>query len=388
MAVAAFIEILDEFAPLAIAAVCAWILSFANARVPNPSIFGWHPFSFLHHDFDSWIDDVVRWGTGFLGHMESTTSATALRQAQRDRIQGYLNERIVRAVRYHSQHSIPNAEGAAKAFARTHVGVEAHTRSSQIGTVQREIAHAEGEIKALRRGEGAITWTGIENKINASESHAVSTSESYTDKAVGAEAQALSSRLSSVWSAIDGLQGAVNSTIPAELQQQARAEAAALAAQAQAEKAALNQAVDQLRTELDQAIAAGQTAEAQSLAQQIDQITNQLDTLEQTTTQAFPVIGEIAGAATITVPLAVAGLASEVASIATEMDDCMVTTCEGPNNLEGLLQKALGGVQLAALVGVFAEMINDPKGEATVVSKVADGLYTDAHALIDTVLSL
>lgn len=107
-----------------------------------------------------------------------------------------------------------------------------------------------------------------------------------------------------------------------------------------------------------------------------------------TTTVTLPNILDRAPATSIVIPLAAAGLASYVGTIASEIDQCLVSRCGGPNNLGNLLQDILGVADLTAVGSFLYEAVHDPAGEARAFAATASGAYHFGHAAFDALLSL
>lgn len=87
---------------------------------------------------------------------------------------------------------------------------------------------------------------------------------------------------------------------------------------------------------------------------------------------------------TAAIASSIAGVAAQVA----ELEECAVTECEGPNNFGNLLQDALGIADFAAFAAFVAEAINSPSAAAGTFEDAAQGLYSDATSLMNTLLSL
>lgn len=71
---------------------------------------------------------------------------------------------------------------------------------------------------------------------------------------------------------------------------------------------------------------------------------------------------ESLGAAPAAVVGVAAGAATAIATLAGEFESCAVTSCEGPNNLSGLLKGILGFASLAEVAVFLDKVISDPAG--------------------------
>lgn len=84
----------------------------------------------------------------------------------------------------------------------------------------------------------------------------------------------------------------------------------------------------------------------------------------------------------------VAGVATGVAAITAEFGECAVTTCDGPNNLQGLLQNVLGLVDVATIGAFLAAVINDPAGAEAQYSGLIQSTFSTAQSTVDSLLAL
>lgn len=98
-------------------------------------------------------------------------------------------------------------------------------------------------------------------------------------------------------------------------------------------------------------------------------------------------VGGIAGA------LAVAQTA--IAAITSEFEECAVTTCEGPNNLSGLLNTLLGLAGLADFAAFLSDAIDNPAGVESEYAATFQGIIQplvtgggDIFSAIESVLGL
>jgi hypothetical protein len=84
----------------------------------------------------------------------------------------------------------------------------------------------------------------------------------------------------------------------------------------------------------------------------------------------------------------VAGIAAAVAAVTTEVETCAVTTCDGPNNLQGLLNGILGLSGLVAFGEFLQQVINDPAGAEAEYAGIFQGLVGTGTDALDALLSL
>lgn len=292
-----------------------------------------------------------------------------------------------------------------------------HTATSLQNNIDRvvstDIPQAVDDAKAVLNSELQTVETNLQNNINNLSGN-------------------VTAALSSVWSAIDPLQTAVSSTIPAaiastastaaaqskqvadtaqanlvstaqalqsnldavqgQLQSSIAAESAAQSALAAADLTTAEGRADadaaQATITAEQTSQASLTAAVATINGQLSDVTKQLQTLEATQTITLPPLADVTVPGTITVPVAVGALAAAVAGVITEVDNCMVTACEGPNNWKNLLSGALGVLDFAEIAAFLAAAYADPKGEGDLVAVGAGDLYSAGHALIDGILSL
>lgn len=91
----------------------------------------------------------------------------------------------------------------------------------------------------------------------------------------------------------------------------------------------------------------------------------------------------------------VAGIGAAVAALTSEFESCAVTTCEGPNNLQGLLQTLLGLTSIAAFGAFLEQAISDPSDAVSEyegqLSSVVSGIVTgggDIWSAIESALGI
>lgn len=104
----------------------------------------------------------------------------------------------------------------------------------------------------------------------------------------------------------------------------------------------------------------------------------------------LPIVPPIAGVTTeaTTIVAGITAVGVAVASLAREFESCAVTSCDGPNNLQGLLNGLLGLGGLAALGEFLNEAINHPAQAEAKYASVFGGLVTTGESLFDDLLAL
>lgn len=270
------------------------------------------------------------------------------------------------------------------------------------------------------------------NNLHTEVSSAISSTATSLQNNIDRLSVELTQDLAGVWDSINPLQIAVSTTLPGLIEQEASSEAAATAAVGAAAHAELVTATNNLQGNLNavqsglqtsitaaaaaaaalaaadlktaEGVSAAQaaqatitsenysqlqlTTEAESLQQQIDYNRQQIDTLEATQTISLPAVYGITAPATITVPLAVTALATEVVSIASEIESCMITSCDGPNSLTNQLSKLSSLFSAAGELSFVAAAIKDPVGTADALSDVVGSLWDTGQSLFDDLLSI
>jgi hypothetical protein len=259
----------------------------------------------------------------------------------------------------------------------------------------RRLDHHAQEIGSLQNGAYAVVHHTIPNAIATSELYARTEATSAYNNAVAKSAglvnglaATMNKDLASVWSAIRPLQTQVAVTLPKDIAQVAAADRAALQAQAQAEAAALAAQATALSQDIAAASAAGATALAKAQAQEQANLTSAVASIDA---RIGIDEGNIAGldqVVEVAIPATIAGLATQVASITTEIEQCMVSTCGGANSLENALKGLLGAFTITGELGFLASAISDPEATALAISQVVDPIYGEAQGIWNALLSL
>ena len=431
-ALADIVPILAALLLLMLAICAAQLLAKINSVVPDPSILGYHVFGWFHSgitDLHQWANDAAAASIEVLHDVITDTGWLFKRLASSE-------VSVIRHVWSNLTHVanvvVVDATQAAESFA-----------TDAANAVEAQAQAWYNDARSYAGGLATSLQDNIDRVIDVTIPQAVTTAFDRVEANLSTDVTNLQHNITSVandlandLAYLEGILGplstAVFSTIPAALALEALTEkqdnAATQAADAANLKSAVqtingkiseinaeigiqgvaidtaNQAIDSLdKTSATYGIdLANQLAAIDQAQGNIDSLTNQadglqtqataaqsqLDVLKQTQAITLPGLPDLAIPGSLVVPVAVAGLASVVADIATEIDRCMVTTCEGPNNILSLLNGVLGGVQLAELAAFLAAAVHDPSGEAKVFASGASGLYNEGHALIDDLLSI
>jgi hypothetical protein len=432
-ALADLAAIAAALALLLFAVIVDWIVTKANSAVPTTSfpivgdIFGWA------HD---WLGDLHNWVVD-AEDAANTVLAEAITDAGwlLSRISGAVMQadgNLLTLVRHTANVVVVNAENAAKTFATDAANaVESVVHNQLVASVD----NIEDSLGSLQDNIDRVIDTTIPNAVSSAFDRVESdlaTDVTNLQNNITTVADGLAASVANLEATIGPIATAVFTTIPGELIAEAITEKNDNAATANQAQANLVTATQNLQSNLDQVQAeigiqgiALQTANAsiasldttaedygQQLANlntdaatassAIDSLTNQADglktqlttaqgqinTLQQTEAITFPGLPDIAIPGSLTVPLAVGGLATVVADIATEIGECMVSVCDGPNNYANLLQGILGGIDLASMALFLGEAIKNPTGTAGTFAAVGEDLYNDADSFISELLSL
>ena len=392
------------------AMIAASLVGWLKSTLPNPSILGYHPLGFL----DGWLNDLEAW---LVGQADSQLGALHDLIGDLVHIEHWITAATLRAltlsftyIDHLNNAVIPNSISAGLAGLLNDINQNFENKNDSNAAVAGAVAAAASAAAGIRELIGTVTHGSVEGDISAEAAAAKTNADSYTDQAVGNLSNSVANSLTNVWNAITPLQTAVATTLPADIEKEAATAAATEASDAQTAASALaataNQLTGQLataQTQLSAAITAAEgtavtsaesvaasnlAAAVTALQDQLDSVNKELAQLAATTTITLPQPADVTAPATITIPLAVTGLAAAVAAITTEVDECMVSTCGGPNNYLNLLNGLVTGATLAELLLWISDVAKDPSGEATAFASIASGLYTEGHALIDGLLSL
>lgn len=84
----------------------------------------------------------------------------------------------------------------------------------------------------------------------------------------------------------------------------------------------------------------------------------------------------------------IAATAAAAMALATHLDECAVTTCDGPNNLSSLLGDLAGVAEYGSLAAFVAEAISNPAGAAATFEQGAHDLYDTGSTLLNSLLAL
>jgi len=417
---------------LIIAASIGTLLGFLDRFTPNLRILGWDGFGWVHRG----IGDIQAWQVGVedAAILRIRNVLVDIGHITKSLFSGHLSVayQLYNLIRHVNNASVPNAQNSANQYTNSQVSQAEAALAAQLDRTHADLAAG---ISSVSHGLAVLGHTTVPAEIATSRS-AIETelrnADAGINTTIGSLSSAMTTDLANVWDAIGPLQTAVSSTLPASI--------AALAAREQADIVAaratavhdlqnaqsrlqsdLNTVNDSLSTQIttaQQAAAALSAADlttaegqataiaaqdaiatataaqsalntkAASLQASITSNERSITTLQATTAITLPALPNVTIPSDITVPVAVGALAASVAGVITEIDRCMVSTCDGPNNYQNLLNMVTGGIDFAAMIAFLASAANDPEGEAKAFSSVATGLYTTGHALVDGLLAL
>jgi hypothetical protein len=415
-----------------LAAAVGTLTAVILRHVPNPSIFGAHPLSFIPDALHAITDDLQNASDSSLHRLHDLIVDI-----------GYIDNLIVsdivhaidhalRHVAYLYNTTIPSAASDVQQFASDIVGSLRQDVSTDVSVINAGVQGVRDGISHFENYVNNQLAPSIEQDISQAASNALNTAEDYASQATHDLAAQMTAALGGVWSAISTLQTAVTQTLPDEIQRQAASDAAALqsglqsvyadisnvtnaltgqiTSVSQQDASALSNALDNvnnkitslgssLTTNLQQAVSnlsntitttAGQvTAYAQTqLDTAVGGVQQEITTLQQVAQVTLPAVLDTVPATVITVPAAVAALAGSIAGLISEVDNCMVTTCDGPNNISSVLNKLWNGITDVGELGFLAAAIKDPQGTAGGLEAVWDGVFSAAHDTFDALLSL
>lgn len=85
---------------------------------------------------------------------------------------------------------------------------------------------------------------------------------------------------------------------------------------------------------------------------------------------------------------AITGAVAAVATRVTSLERCAVTTCDGPNQLSGLLQGLLGLAEFAGVGAFLAELIDNPEKAVGEYAGAIEGTYSAGQSALQALLSI
>lgn len=298
-----------------------------------------------------------------------------------------LNNLVVHVL-WVEQHGLGQAISSAETTAHNALSAAVTTIDDTTNTIAHNVAVVGGEVSG-------ILLHGIPNAVEAAEdyaqtaaSNALQDAHNFTTTAVKALGTTLTSDLSTVWNAIHPLETAIAVTLPDDITKVATNAASALRAATQAEAAALTSEATKLEGQIQAAIATGASALAAGLAAQQHALTSAVATIDNTIQIEEANLNALSGVVDITLPASIAAIASQVAAITTEYEDCAVTSCDGPNNISNVLKGLWSAFSIAGELGFLAAAIEDPKGTALAIDSALNGAATVGKDTLDTLLAL
>lgn len=250
-----------------------------------------------------------------------------------------------------------------------------------------ELAQTEADlVKRLQGDEGILSSLTYDISTEVPTEIAKAVSDSYNKEQANlvSTAQSLQKELETIQKEIDSLAARITAdeaTIAdntAKLVQLQSAETTDATAITAAQKAISTAQSD---------IATSQTA----ISDLQKTIAAQGDTLAQVQTAQVLNTSQLGTFETVGAPTLVAtiaALAGGLSSLKTEVDQCSVTTCYGPNNISNVLKKVLQDLLAAGELGFIYEAIHDPTGTANVVSPTLETIDSLANATLGQLLEL
>jgi hypothetical protein len=276
--------------------------------------------------------------------------------------------------------TIPTEVGAAAATAHSELVTATDNLQNNINSLSSDVTTELANVWDNLNPLNTAVYTSLPNLIAANAAAAAAQEAADARTAQG-----------NLVAATDDLQGNLD-LVQAQLQSSIASQGAAETALAAADlQTAEGQATAVAAAATIAAEAQAQTslkATAATLQGNIDLNTQQIDTLETTTAINLPALPNVSIPSTISVPVAVGALALSVSGIISEIDSCMVSVCDGPNNITSLLNGILGGLTTLGEIGFIAAAIKDPVGTAGTFDPLLSGLYGIGHDAFDELLSL
>lgn len=417
---------------LLFAVIVDWLIAHAQATIPNPSILGVAPLGWVHN----WLSDLHNW---VIDAEDDANAAISVLFVDG----GWLFSRITGA----AMNALSNLLGLVRHTANVVVVDAIHSAESYAVTTADAIGHtAHLELVASVTSIEATLATDehyAENIVNAIIPGAINALHNTVDTAIGDLSSSLQHNidalstdlvndLAQVWGQVNPLFDFVYTTLTPEVIQNAISEKSDIAAAEALAHSQLVASVNNIEDSLtairqqigvnDGAIIAingqisaldttdadygtklatlnGQigvingtidtlTNQADGLATQLSAAQSQINTINGTAAITLPGLPDITIPGSIIVPAAVAGLGAIVADIALEIERCMVSTCEGPNNISNLVSGLLGGVDLAEMALFLKQAISDPGSAAASFAGVGQSLYQDADSFFDNLLGI
>lgn len=306
--------------------------------------------------------------------------------------------------------TIPDAKSSAVNSAHAYTNTQVTTVNAALHS---EVSNRHGadtslasDIRAVEHYVNGDFLSAIRRDVSA-EVHSLDTT---LTGEIGTINQHIEDQLTNVWNSVHALQTAVASTLPAEIAQQARQEAAALAQAQQQDLATLRQTasaltaaiasgvtgaesyakdlIGNLQSALDSKLHTVQVALTGQLSGDLTTVNKRIDQISGQVSIDHSQINGLDTAVTATIPLAIGAIASQVASITSEISNCMVTVCPGPNNITSVIEHMLSALEAVSEVGFIAGAIKEPVGTANALAPLLGTVDQLAVSTLDTLLSL
>lgn len=305
---------------------------------------------------------------------------------------------------------IPHAVDRAATFTVTHVGRLLAELRHDTATAEHAAATAlSAADRAIYKQVAAAEHT-IEHDIISTAAHAVDQAVGHADRglhdlrryvdqavatAAAAAARDLADAKRDIGRAIAGAASTAaanlahaESTLEQDITRARRAAAGALKgaeSTLSGEISAASATAAGALTSAEQGIG-GQIGQAeQAAATGIDTLSKQLG--GEITSQAQAFAGDLTSLQG-TLEAAIAGSVAAVAARVTKLEECAVTRCAGPNNLQSLLGDVLGVAGYAEIFMFLARAVQHPAQAEAEFGGLVGGLYHDAGSLLDELLSI
>ena len=144
---------------------------------------------------------------------------------------------------------------------------------------------------------------------------------------------------------------------------------------------ALGTGARSIEAEIGAAVGAAGTLAGKALKHAVGTLTGDIADVAGTASRALDGgVGTLLGT--------VAATAAAALALATKLESCAVTKCEGPNNLSGLLNDLAGAADYAALAAFVSSAISNPAGAAHTFEAGAQDLYDTGSSLLNSLLAL
>ena len=283
---------------------------------------------------------------------------------------------------------IPNAQSAATSSSNSYTDSKVSTVEGQLNSAiadeHQDVSSLQNNINTLQAYVEGPFLTKIDNDISAgtasAEAEAHAELAQFESEIVG--------RLSQDENVIANLESIVNQVIPADIAAAMGTAVADSYANTANAVAIINNQITALQTTLEQAIAEDDTKLQEEITGNIDILQNELDGIQSKQQLDEANIGVLQEITSVAIPAAIAAVATSVAAITTEYDECAITMCPGPHSLQNVLAGLLATLLDAGELGFIVEAVRDPIATANALSPILTSVDAGANDLWDTLLAL